>query len=152
MRRIFYFRSVRIAALTLVVLATVAAGPCSSKQQPASVADTLVTLGNIKRELRAQNEISPQADYDISARLLAANRAYRRFIDDELLRLESTGATEPNPDSRRQAIDSLLASLRGLRDPVVLGIKSERGQRLWREGLSTMSTIISGLETLRGGS
>lgn len=152
MKRVLYFRSVRLAALTLVVVATVAAGPCSGKQQPASVADTLVTLGNIKRSLRAQNEISPQADYDISARLLAANRAYRTFIDDELARLESTGATEPKPEARRQAIDALLASLRGLRDPAILGIKSERGQKLWREGLSTMSTIISGLETLRGGS
>jgi hypothetical protein len=121
---------------------------CSSKQQPKTVADILIGLGNVKRDLRARNEITPQQDYDISAKLLAANIAYKKFITDEVTRLD---AGAPDPSARQAAIRALTDSLRGLQDPSLLGIKSANAQKLWREGISGLNTIITGLEVLQGG-
>lgn len=137
-------------ALIILLLTTTAYGPCSGKQQPLTVADVLTRLGNVKRDLRARNEITAQNDYDISARLLEANLAYKRFINDELARLEASGGTVPDPSARRAAINALVTSLRGLQDPSVLGIKSANGQKLWRESITTMNTIIAGLEAIQG--
>lgn len=138
-------------ALALILLTTTAYGPCDSKQQPLTVADVLTRLGNLKRDLRARNEITAQNDYDISAKLLEANLAYKRFIDDELARLATSGGSTPDPSARQAAIRALVSSLRGLQDPSVLGIKSANAQKLWREGVTTMNTIIAGLEALKGG-
>lgn len=138
-------------ALALVLLTTTAYGPCSSKQQPLTVADMLTRLGNVKRDLRARNEITAQNDYDISAKLLEANLAYKRFIDDELARLATSGGSTPDPSARQAAIRALVSSLRGLQDPAVLGIKSASAQKIWRESITTMNTIIAGLEALKGG-
>lgn len=141
----------RLLAL-LLILATVGFGygPCSGKQQPKTVADILITLGNVKRDLRSQNEITAQQDYDISARLLEANRAYRAFVNDELARLASSGSTTPDPSARQAAVRALITSLRGLQDPSILGIKSAGAQKIWRESIAGMSTVIAGLEALRG--
>src|SRR5690242_19784683 len=76
-----------LLSLLLTTIVVSGYGPCSPSQQPKTVADTLVTLGNIKRQLKADGEITPQQDYDISVKLLQANRAYRSFISDELARL-----------------------------------------------------------------
>lgn len=124
---------------------------CNSKQQPLTVSDILTRLGNVKRDLRAQNQITAQNDYDISAKLLEANLAYKRFIEDELARLAASGGTAPDPSARQAAVRALITSLRGLQDPSVLGIKSSNGQKLWRDALQTMNTIIAGLEALQGG-
>lgn len=143
----------QLATLVLIaVIAYTGSGfACNSKQQPLTVADVLTRLGNVKRDLRAQNQITPQQDYDISAKLLEANLAYKRFINDELKRLEASGGTAPDPSARRAAINALISSLRGLQDPSVLGIKSANGQKLWRESITTLNTIIAGLEALQGG-
>ena len=136
-------------ALALVVfVSATAAGPCSSNQQPKTVADILVTAGNVKRDLRARNELTPQQDYDISAKLLAANRAYRSFVADELARLD---AGTPDPSARQAAIRALITSLRDIQDPSVLGIKNANSQKLWRESIAGLNTIIAGLEALQGG-
>lgn len=144
-------RQLAILILLVVSLAGFGYGPCSGKQQPLTVADVLTRLGNVKRDLRARNEISAQNDYDISAKLLEANLAYKRFINDELARLETSGGTTPDPSARRNAINALVASLRRLQDPSVLGIKSANGQKLWRESVTTLNTIIAGLEAVQGG-
>lgn len=152
MKRYITTKPARTVALALALSFTIAAGPCSSKEQPKTVADTLVTIGNVKRDLRARGEITPQVDYDISARLLEANRSYKRFIDDELARLAQPNANQnPDPDARRQAVNALVSALRGLQDPGILGIKSENAKKLWREAVSSLNTIIQGLEALRTG-
>jgi hypothetical protein len=137
----------------ILILATISFGygPCSGKQQPLTVADVLTRLGNVKRDLRARNEITAQQDYDISAKLLEANLAYKRFIDDELARLAASGGTAPDPSARRAAISALVTSLKGLQDPTMLGIKSANGQKLWRESITTLNTVIAGLDALQGG-
>lgn len=136
-----------VIALVVLLLTTTAYGPCDKNQQPKTVADILVTAGNIKRDLRARNEITPQQDYDISAKLLEANRAYRRFVTDEIARLD---AGAPDPSARRAAINALITSLRSLQDPSLLGIKSANAQKLWREGIAGLNTVIAGLEALGG--
>lgn len=139
----------QLAILILVAcIASFGYGPCSSNQQPKTVADILITAGNIKRELRARDEITPQQDYDISAKLLEANIAYKKFITDEIARLD---AGAPDPSARQAAIRALTTSLRGLQDPSPLGIKSTNAQKLWREGISGLNTILAGLEALQGG-
>lgn len=135
-------------ALIVVLLTTTAYGPCSSNQQPKTVADILITAGNVKRDLRARGEITPQQDYDISAKLLEANIAYKKFITDEVARLD---AGAPDPSARQAAIRALTTSLRSLQDPALLGIKSERAQKIWREGVSGLNTVLAGLEVLQGG-
>jgi hypothetical protein len=138
----------QLATLILIALIASGYGPCSSNQQPKTVADILVTAGNIKRDLRARNEITPQQDYDISAKLLAANRAYKQFVTDELGRLD---AGAPDPSARQAAIRALISSLRSIQDPAALGIRSESAKKLWREGIAGLNTVIAGLEALRGG-
>lgn len=150
---------ISITALVLLLTTTAAYGPpaCDSKQQPLTVADILTRAGNVKRELRERERqvpgtgISAQTDYDISEKLLAANRAYRRFIDDELARLAASGGTAPDPSARRAAINALVSALRSLENPGVLGIKSANAQKLWREAITTLNTIITGLEAIQGG-
>lgn len=136
----------------LLVVALIVSGSygfaCNRNQQPKTVADILVSAGNVKRDLRARNEITPQQDYDVSAKLLAANRAYRSFVTDEIARLD---AGTPDPSARQAAIRALITSLRDIQDPSVLGIKSVNAQKLWREGIAGLNTIISGLEALQGG-
>lgn len=139
----------QLALLLLIAIIATGYGPCDSKNQPKTVADILVTAGNIKRDLRARNEITPQQDYDISAKLLEANIAYKKFITDEVARLD---AGAPDPSARQAAIRALTVSLRSLQDPSLLGIKSERAQKLWREGIAGLNTVIAGLEALQGGS
>lgn len=138
----------QLALLLLIVMVATGYGPCSSNQQPKTVADILITLGNIKRDLRARDEITPQQDYDISAKLLEANRAYRSFITDEIARLD---AGAPDPSARQAAIRALTTSLRSIQDPSALGLKSENAKKLWREGVATLNTVITGLEVLQGG-
>lgn len=121
---------------------------CNSNQQPKTVADILVSAGNVKRDLRARNEITAQQDYDISAKLLEANRSYRRFVTDELARLD---AGAPNPSARQAAIRSLVTSLRSIQDPSALGLKSSNAQKIWREAIAGLNTVIAGLEALQGG-
>lgn len=138
----------QLALILLITLVASGYGPCSSNQQPKTVADILITAGNIKRDLRARGEITPQQDYDISAKLLEANIAYKKFITDEVARLD---AGAPDPSARQAAIRALTTSLRSLQDPSLLGIKSERAQKLWREGISGLNTVLQGLEVLQGG-
>jgi hypothetical protein len=140
----------QIALVLLLSIVSLGYGPCSGKQQPETVADILIRLGNVKRDLRARNEITPQQDYDISAKLVEAHLGYKRFIDDELARL-SSGGQAPDPSARQAAIRALITSLRGLQDPSVLGIKSANAQKLWRESITTLNTVIAGLEALQGG-
>lgn len=138
----------QLTILALIVFVAIGAGPCSSSQQPKTVADILVGAGNVKRDLRARNELTPQQDYDISAKLLAANVAYKKFITDEVARLD---AGAPHPSARQAAIRSLITSLRSIEDPTALGIKSENGKKLWRESIAGLNTVIAGLEALQGG-
>lgn len=148
MRR--YRKQLVIAALAVLIATTAAAGPpaCNREDQPRTVADILVTAGNIKRDLRSRGELTPQQDYDISAKLLAANRAYRAFVTDELARLD---AGAPDPTARQAAIRALVTSLRDIQDPSLLGIKSDNARKLWREGIAGLNTVIAGLEVLQGG-
>lgn len=140
----------QLAILILVVsIAGFGYGPCSGKQQPKTVADILTAAGNTKRELRARNEITPQQDYDISAKLIEANRAYKSFVEDELTRLNNNSAA-PDPSARQAAIRALTVSLRSIQDPSVLGIKSANAQALWRESIAGLNTILAGLEALQG--
>jgi hypothetical protein len=111
----------------------------------------LTTMGNVKRDLRARNELTAQQDYDISAKLLEANRAYRSFVNDELARLANSNDTTPDPSARQAAVRTLITSLRGLQDPSLLGIKSASAQKVWRDSISGMNTVIAGLEALQGG-
>jgi hypothetical protein len=138
-------------ALVAVLVAIVGTGfgPCDSKDQPKTVADILVTAGNVKRDLRARDEITPQQDYDISAKLLEAHIAYKKFIVDEVARLDAGGA--PDPSARQAAIRALVTSLRSIQDPSVLGLKSDNAKKVWREAISGLGTVISGLELLQGG-
>lgn len=137
-----------ITLLAVLLITTSAYGPCNSKQQPKTVADILVAAGDVKRDLRARGELTPQQDYDISAKLLAANVAYKQFVKDELARLD---AGAPDPTARQTAIRALATSLRGLQDPSLLGIKSTNAQKLWREAIAGLNTVIAGLEALQGG-
>lgn len=134
--------------LVVILLTATAYGPCGRNQQPKTVADILVTAGNVKRDLRARGELTPQQDYDISAKLLEANVAYKKFITDEVARLD---AGAPDPSARQAAIRALTTSLRGLQDPALLGIKSANAQKLWRDAIGGLNTVIAGLEALQGG-
>lgn len=151
MRRIILHQRKQVVTLALIaVIAYTGSGfACGSSQQPKTVADILVTLGNVKRDLRARNEITPQQDYDTSAKLLAANMAYKGFIRDELARLD---AGTPDPSARQAAIRALTDSLRSIQDPSALGFKSDNAKKAWREGVAGLNTVIAGLEALRGGS
>lgn len=143
-----------VIGLALLVLVTAAAGPpaCPNRSdQPRTVADILSSAGNIKRQLRAENIITPQNDYDISFRLAEANRSYRTFIEDEIQRLASTGSTVPDPNTRSAALRQLATQLRALRDPSVLGIKSETARKRWGEAIAGVGTVIEGIELLGGG-
>lgn len=134
--------------LVVILLTATAYGPCGRNQQPKTVADILVAAGNVKRDLRARGELTPQQDYDISAKLLEANVAYKKFITDEVARLD---AGAPDPSARQAAIRALTTSLRGLQDPALLGIKSANAQKLWRDAIGGLNTVIAGLEALQGG-
>lgn len=134
--------------LVVILLTATAYGPCGRNQQPKTVADILITAGNVKRDLRARGELTPQQDYDISAKLLEANVAYKKFITDEVARLD---AGAPDPSARQAAIRALTTSLRGLQDPALLGIKSANAQKLWRDAIGGLNTVIAGLEALQGG-
>jgi hypothetical protein len=122
------------------------------------VADILTSAGNVKRTLREQNRTNPatgisaQTDYDISAKLLKANRAYKSFVEDELARLAANPDAQPNPDARRQALAALVAALRDLEDPSILGIKNENSQKIWRDAIAGMNNVIEGIKVLQGGS
>jgi hypothetical protein len=144
-------RRSQLAILLLLATVGFGYGPCSGKQQPKTVADMLTTMGNVKRDLRARNELTAQQDYDISAKLLEANRAYRSFVNDELARLANSNDTTPDPSARQAAVRTLITSLRGLQDPSLLGIKSASAQKVWRDSISGMNTVIAGLEALQGG-
>jgi hypothetical protein len=48
-------------------------------------------------------------------------------------------------------VRALITSLRGLQDPTLLGIKSASAQKIWRESIAGMNTVIAGLEALQGG-
>jgi hypothetical protein len=141
----------RLAVLLVIATVGFGYGPCSGKQQPKTVADMLTTMGNVKRDLRARNEISAQQDYDISAKLLEANHAYRNFVNDELARLANSNSATPDPSARQAAVRALITSLRGLQDPSLLGIKSTNAQNIWRESIAGLNTVIAGLEALQGG-
>lgn len=144
-------RQLAMLLLVAVIAYTGSGFACSGKQQPKTVADILTALGNTKRDLRARNEITAQQDYDISAKLLEANRAYKGFVTDELARLSNSNSTAPDPSARQAAIRALLTSLRSIQDPTVLGIKSANGQKLWRESVAGLNTIMAGLEALQTG-
>lgn len=154
-----YRKHLSVMALVLLLLVTAGAGPpaCDSKDQPRSVADILVTAGNVKRQLRELERVAPgtgitaQQDYDISYRLLAANKAYRGFINLELARLDADPNAIPNPDARRAAIIALVTSLRSLEDPGALGIKSAKARALWTQAITGLNNVIIGLELLQGG-
>lgn len=145
-------RPLATIALALLILTTAAAGPpgCDRTKQPKTVADILVGAGNAKRALRAGNKISPQTDYDISYRLAEANRAYRAFVTDELLRLAATGSNGPDPNARSAALKQLATHLRALNDPDVLGIKSDDARKVWSEAIAGIGTVIDGVELLGG--
>ena len=144
-------RRSQLAILLLLATIGFGYGPCPGKQQPKTVADMLTTMGNVKRDLRSRNEITAQQDYDISAKLLESNRAYRSFVNDELARLANSNSTTPDPSARQAAVRALITSLRGLQDPSLLGIKSASAQKIWRESIAGMNTVIAGLEALQGG-
>lgn len=143
-------RRAKLAVLAVVVLATTAIGPCDRSTQPRTVADILTSAGRVKRDLRARNEITPQTDYDISYRLAEANRSYRAFVNDELDRLAATGTDAPDPNARNAALRQLATQLRALRDPGVLGIKSEGARKVWTEAIAGIGTVIEGIELLGG--
>lgn len=139
----------QLALILLIALVATGYGPCSGKQQPKTVADILTAAGNTKRELRARNEITAQQDYDISAKLLEANRAYKAFVEDELARIGSN-TSAPDPSARQAAIRALTTSLRSIQDPSALGIRSANAQTLWRESIAGLNTVLAGLEALQG--
>lgn len=142
----------QLAILILIAaLAGFGYGPCSGKQQPKTVADILTAAGNTKRELRSRNEITAQQDYDISAKLAEANRAYKAFVEDELARLANSNVATPDPSARQAAIRALTTSLKSIQDPSALGIKSASAQKLWQESIAGLNTILAGLEALQGG-
>lgn len=142
-----------MAALVLLVLTTAATGPpaCNRSEQPRTVADILTAAGNAKRALRAENVITAQNDYDISYRLAEANRSYKAFVTDELARLAATGTDAPDPNARSAALKQLAVQLRALRDPGVLGVKSETARKRWGEAIAGIGTVIEGIELLGGG-
>lgn len=147
-----YKKYCSIIVLALLISTTAAFGPpaCNRTDQPRTVADILTSAGNAKRSLRAQGQISAQADYDISAKLADANRAYKTFINDELARLAATGATTPDPNTRSAALHELATVLRSLEDPTALGIKSADAQKTWRLAITSLDTVITGIELLGG--
>lgn len=148
-------RTSRLTATSLgiILLVTVGYGPpaCNRSEQPRTVADILTAAGNTKRALRAENIITAQNDYDISYQLAEANRSYKAFITDELGRLAATGSDTPDPNARRAALRQLATHLRALRDPSVLGIKSETARKRWGEAIAGLGTVIEGIELLGGG-
>lgn len=144
-------RRYQFALLLTLALVASGYGPCPGKQQPKTVADILTAVGNTKHDLRARNEITAQQDYDISAKLIEANRAYKAFITEELNRLANSNGTTPDPSARQAAVRALLTSLRSIQDPAVLGIKSENARSLWRESIAGLNTVMAGLEALQGG-
>lgn len=158
-----YLRRSRTQLALVVLIAAIGFGfgpiycPFDSSQQPRTVADILVTTGNVKRALRERERqttgtgITAQQDYDISYRLAQANRAYKAFITDELARLDADPSAQPNPDARRNAINALITALRSLEDPGALGLKSDGARRLWKDAISGLALTIEGLEILRGG-
>lgn len=146
-----------IPLVLVLVILSIAAGPCSSKNQPRTVADILTTAGNVKRQLRERDRqvpgtgISAQADYDISAKLVKANLAYKSFIEDEQARLAADPNAQPNPDARKQILTTLIAALKDLQDPSILGIRSANAQKVWHEAIAGMNTLIEGMKALQGG-
>jgi len=114
---------------------------CNKQQEVTGVTSTLVSLGNIKRDLRARGEITPQQSADITRKLDAMNRSYRHFITDEQKRL-SEG--RPDPSARMAALTELRSLLVGISDPSILGIKNANSQTLWRESIGTLNTILAG--------
>jgi hypothetical protein len=150
--RLIQQRRLRLALVLLLATVGFGYGPCSGKQQPKTVADILSAAGNTKRDLRSRDEITAQQDYDISAKLAEANRAYKAFVNDELARLANSNSTAPDPAARQEAIRALTTSLKSIEDPSALGIKSANAQKLWRESTAGLSTILAGLDALQGGS
>ena len=146
-----YKRHLRIGALLALLFIVAGAPSCpgGGKQQPKTVADVLTELGNTKRQLKSSGEISAQTDLDISRKLDAANRAYKKFVDDELARLANGGTVDPSV--RTQALNELTSVLSGLKDPAVLGIKSAKGQKLWIASVGSLQTILAGLQALQTG-
>ena len=137
----------RLQRRELMILVLVAAvaysgyGFACSTHQPKTVADALTSLGNVKRKLKAQGEITAQQDLDISRKLDAANRAYRQFITDEQARV---AAGTSNPTARAAALSQLRAIVVGLNSSIV-GIKNAKSQKLWDESVQTLNTILAGL-------
>jgi len=114
---------------------------CNKSEQPKTVADALTALGNVKRNLKKQGEITAQQDADISRKLDAANRSYRQFITDEQKRIADN---KPDPTARAAALSQLRSILTGLSASAV-GIKNAKSQQLWDESVGTLNTILAGL-------
>lgn len=152
MKGFINYNKARLGVLALLIWTTAALGPpaCSRNEQPRTVADILTSAGQAKRDLRAQGAITAQTDYDISFKLAEANRAYKNFINDELARLAATGTDAPDPNRRSAALRELASVLRGLENPEALGIKSADAQKTWRLAITSLGTVIEGIELLGG--
>lgn len=128
--------------LTVAIIAYTGSGfACNKQQEVKTVTGTLIALGNVKRELRARGELTPQQSADITRKLDAANRSYRQFVTDEQKRLAEG---KPDPSARAAALEEIRSLLNGLNDPFILGIKNPASQALWRESIATLNTILAG--------
>jgi hypothetical protein len=132
--------SIRITATALILVFATTAMMC--QKQPQNVANVLTSLGNIKRAERASGALTAQQDLDISRKLDAANRSYRKFVTDEQARV-AAGTTDPA--ARTAALNELRSLLSGLGNPSVLGIKSAKAVANWNAGVAALNTILIGL-------
>lgn len=125
------------------------AGLCpKAKEQPVTVADILSTLGDTKRDMKIDGKIDAQTDLNISRTLLAAVRTYKKYVQNELDRLER--GEEVSLSSRTAIIKELVVLLAELDDPAVLGIKSEDAKKIWRLATTGLKTVLNGLRALQG--
>lgn len=132
----------KIATLLCAVLITYFGSgfACDQKQQPKTVAGAFTTLGNIKREAKKAGEITAQQDLDISRKLHDANRAYKKFVEDEQARI---AAGTPDPSARAAALRELRSLLSGISDPSALGFKSDSAKKNWGAALTTLNTVLA---------
>jgi hypothetical protein len=128
-------------ALLLLIVSVAGAWDSCQQKQPKTVADSLTSLGNVKRKLKSQGELTAQQDLDISRKLDAANRSYRQFVTDEQKRV---AAGTPDPTARAAALAELRSILTSLSASSV-GIKNPKSQQLWDTSVGTLNTILTGL-------
>jgi hypothetical protein len=135
----YIYPKIRVTLLLAIFLVSFA-GMCD-KGQPKTVADALHSMGEVKRKARAAGEITPQQSADITRKLDAMNRSYRKFIDDEQARI---AAGAPDPEAKANALKELRSLLNGVGDPAVLGIKSAGARSAWNGAVATLNTILAG--------